>query len=86
MIRPLDYNFWWAVGIVAPHVGALLGATLYHLLAKMRAEFAEVEFGPHSNEMQASMAAMDPERDIIYQKGNRQVLPSTTLPDSNQWH
>ena len=39
--RPLNYNFWWAVGIVAPHSGAIIGAIGYFYMAKMRQSFVD---------------------------------------------
>nr|ATL75745.1 aquaporin [Dermatophagoides farinae] len=41
VFEPLNYNFWWAVGIVAPHSGAIIGAIGYFYMAKMRQSFVD---------------------------------------------
>ena len=42
-IRHLNYNFWWAVGIVGPHLGAIIGAISYYYSSKMRQSFIDDE-------------------------------------------
>lgn len=32
----LNHNFWWAVGIVSPHIGAILGGLFYMATSNMR--------------------------------------------------
>nr|XP_027194763.1 aquaporin-7-like [Dermatophagoides pteronyssinus] len=39
----LNYNFWWAVGIVGPHLGAIIGAISYYYSSKMRQSFIDDE-------------------------------------------
>ena len=37
--RALSGNFWWAVGILGPHFGAILGALSYEYLRRVRTEY-----------------------------------------------
>ena len=61
--RALDGHFWWAVGILAPHVGAILGALLYMLMAMMRSTYVD------NTQQTEPIPPLNPERDLIYQKG-----------------
>ncbi|KAH9398750.1 Aquaporin-7 [Tyrophagus putrescentiae] len=75
----LDGHFWWAVGIIAPHVGAILGALLYLLMSKMRMSYVD-----SSHRLDTVLPPMNPERDLIYQKGTEKTTASKRNGASSQ--
>lgn len=76
--RALDGHFWWAVGIVAPHIGAIIGSLLYLLMSKMRMSYVD-----SSHQLDSVLPPLNPDRDIIYQKGMEMVVSERNGSSAN---
>ena len=57
------------MGIIAPHVGAIAGSLLYLLMSKMRMSYVD-----SSHQLDSVVPPLNPERDLIYQKGMEMVV------------
>lgn len=58
--EPLNYNFWWVGGIIGPHIGGLIGASIYYSTINLEKMTRERSYTPtNSAEVHKARDAID---------------------------
>lgn len=65
LFRPLEHQYWWAAGLVAPHIGAVIGALIYSLAIGLHNSKSD-----DSNTSISTIVTVPVSKnDVIYQRG-----------------
>jgi hypothetical protein len=68
LFRPIEYNYWWSAGLVAPHIGTIIGALVYSLAIGMH------NTKDDSNASLSTLVTVPiTKNDIIYERGQTSI-------------